>query len=220
MEINLPWYRFLFSKNTASVKSAVVAQLQTGVNNGTLNLDSIGTGTEKNITITAGNSARVITIVSSTVSAQVSVSSPAVTPLPATRTATPGARTVAPVARTATPLPQPGTTIASFVGSWNGRFAPNSVSAAVGCPGGSVSFNVKSDGSFQGPVNIDNLGTAFYGGGSVNNAGSMSGGWSLSGSGSVMQGTINLSGKLLASGTGSGTWNVPGGCSGSYSVNR
>ncbi|MEK7583279.1 MAG: hypothetical protein AAB483_02665 [Patescibacteria group bacterium] len=205
VEIDLPWYGFLFRKNAGAVRKAIETQLQAGATNGTLQVDIIGTGTGSNATMAAGNSAQVITIVSSTLATQAQVPSATQTPAPA---------------GTATPTAQSGTTIASFIGFWSGRFTPNSLAAQAGCPGGTVSFTVKADGTFQGPVNIDGVGTAFYGGGSVNNAGTMSGGWSLSGSGSVMQGTINLSGKLLASGSGSGTWNVPGGCYGAYSVKR
>lgn len=131
-----------------------------------------------------------------------------------------GGATKTPVSNAGTPPPQQTQqpSASSYIGAWSGTFAPNATAGALGCPGGTVSFTVTADGKFNGPVRANN-GGVYYGGGSVDKNGNMSGGWSLSSGGNVKYGTINLSGKLSGN-NGSGTWNVPGGCFGTFSISR
>ncbi len=112
--------------------------------------------------------------------------------------------------KTATPNPTQTPSISAFVGRWSGRF--NGVDDE--CPDGNVTFDVSSNGNLQGTATTDYLGIAYGGGGNVSAAGNISGGWTYG------PARLNLTGKLLTSGTGSGTYSESEGCSGTFSVRR
>jgi len=205
VEVKLPWYSFLFSKNTSNIKSAVETKLTTNSQQGTISLTQVGAAENDSAENTAKvqNSAKVINIVGTAVNTELSSNTTA--------------NTNTDVAET----PSSQTTVTSFVGTWSGRFSPNALAGAVGCPAGTVSLTVTSDGKFEGPITLDGTTGQLYGGGNVDANGNVKGGWSLSKSGTALQGTIELSGKLNSTtNTGAGSWNVPGGCSGNFSVTK
>jgi hypothetical protein len=70
---------------------------------------------------------------------------------------------------------------------------------------------VASDGKFQGPATIE--GSIYYGGGTIDSNGKISGGWTLSGD------KITFSGQMSGN-SGSGSYGSIYTCLGSFSLSR
>jgi hypothetical protein len=137
--------------------------------------------------------------------AGIQAAAPTSTPVQGTSTGGLGSGTKTPVPTTAPAGPN------AYAGSWNGTFRANSLSAAAGCPNGTVSMSVATSGSLTGSVNV--AGGTYYGGGSVNSSGHMSGGWTIGG------GRIDFTGTMSGN-NGSGSYVDGVGCSGTFSIAR
>jgi hypothetical protein len=115
--------------------------------------------------------------------------------------------------------PPPPAASANYTGSWNGSFTPSAPAAAAGCPNGGLSFNVSSSGTLQGYITVN--GNNYYGGGNVSSSGKMTGGWTitLTENGISTNSDVSFTGQLSSS-SGSGSYSVPSGCYGTFSVHK
>jgi hypothetical protein len=137
--------------------------------------------------------------------AGIQTSGTSVNPTPTTVNKTPTPTPSSPSPSSAPSGPNP------YQGSWNGSFSPSSIAAQNGCLGGTASLTVTSGGALQGWVTIE--GQQFYGGGTVDSKGKMSGAWTISSN------KVTLTGQMSGN-SASGSYIDKFGCYGSFVLSK
>lgn len=200
-KVKLPWYSFLFTKNTAEIETQIQTELD-GRENVTVSLQ------DKALTLNLINSklsvntAPCVTVTTKTESTNTTSTQTAPTPKPTTTTKT---NTNASVTVTVT--------LDSFKGEWNGYYTPSPLTDDACKPGGNVSLNLNSNGVISGYAVVQ--GEKAFGGGTTDVNGNINGSWDFSGT------LLSFKGKLDSkTNQGSGSYQNQYGCFGTFTVSR
>lgn len=192
VEVKLPWYRFLFTKNAGEIKSQIQAKVDSNA--------GISVGLERK--------ALMVNLVNENLSLNVAPCKVFVSGNTNINANTASGDTNTPASANSSV-----NVVASFVGEWNGTYAVSAFSDKDCASGGSASFTIDNKGGAVGYATVE--GVKAPGAGTVDANGNLKGTWTLSGV------ALDFSGKLnTITNKGSGTYQNKLGCFGTFSLSR
>lgn len=194
VEVKLPWYRFLFTKNAGDIESQIQAKVSSN----------------SDVSVGVGRKALLVNLVNDNLSlnvapCKVSVKNTNDVNLDTNVNANANANTNTNNAY--------ATVVANFSGEWNGTYTASALASGDCSSGGKVSLSIDKNGGVLGYATVE--GIQAPGTGTVDGGGNLKGKWNLGGI------ALSFAGKLNATtGRGTGSYQNKLGCSGSFSVSR